>query len=104
MNDWVARLTTPAITYKPSAVEMSAISKIYMVVKQNGVPVLTKDIDDATVTADGYTWLLSQEETQTLMSERTMSVKIDYLTTGGIRYTTVEKTYDVTDSAINEVI
>ena len=33
-----------------------------------------------------------------------MSVKIDYLTTGGIRYTTVEKTYDVTDSAINEVI
>ena len=105
MNDgWVARLTTPAFTYKPSAVDMADVSKIYLVIKQNGVSVIEKDKDDATVTESGFTWVMSQEETQTLMIERSISVQVDYLTDGGLRYTTVPKFYEVTDSAINEVI
>ena len=100
----IARLTTPAFTYKPSAVEMSAITKVFLVIKQDGAPLITKDITQATATEDGYTWTLSQEETQLLIARRSVTAQVDYLTSGGTRYTTVPKIYDITDSAINEVI
>ena len=103
-SDWVARLTTPAFTYKPSAVEISAVVKVFLVITQAKQTVLTKDIDDATITEDGFTWVLTQEETQALISGRIITVQVDYLTTGGMRYTTRPKEYTITDSAINEVI
>lgn len=100
----IARLTTPAFTYKPSAVEMNTIVKVFLVIKQNGAPVITKDITQATATEDGYTWTLTQTETETLYSRRNATVQVDYLTNGGMRYTTIPKVYDITESAINEVI
>ena len=100
----IARLTTPAFTYKPSAVEMSAITKVFLVIKQDGSPLITKDITTANITEDGYTWTLTQEETRTLTSWKTVTAQVDYLTSGGLRYTTIPKIYDITDSAINEVI
>ncbi len=100
----VARLTTPAFRYKPKAVDMADITKIYLVIKMNGASVISKDISEASVSEDGYTWILTQEETQLLMVGRTASAQIDYLTDSGMRYTTVPKVYEITDSAINEVI
>lgn len=100
----IARLTTPAFTYKPSAVDMSDITKVFLVIKQNGQPIITKDITTASITEDGYTWTLSQAETQTLASRKSVTAQVDYLTTGGMRYTTVPKSYDITESAISEVI
>ena len=103
-NGLVARLTTPAFRYKPSAVDMADITKIYLVIKMNGASVISKDISEASISEDGYTWILSQEETQKLIVGRTAEAKIDYLTNSGMRYTTAPKVYEITDSAINEVI
>lgn len=100
----IARHTTPAFTYKPSAVEMSAITKVFLVIKQDGSPLITKDITTANITEDGYTWTLSQEETRSLASRKSVTAQVDYLTSGGMRYTTIPKAYDITESAINEVI
>lgn len=98
----IARFTTPAFTYKPSAVDVADIVKVFLVIKQ-GANTITKDINDATTTEDGFTWLLTQTETQTLAHGRAVA-QVDYLSNGGIRYTTVPKIYDITESAINEVI
>lgn len=98
----IARFTTPAFTYKPSAVDVADIAKVFFVLKQ-GTNTITKDINDATTTEDGFTWVLTQTETQTLTHGRAVA-QVDYLSNGGIRYTTVPKIYDITESAINEVV
>lgn len=98
----IARLTTPAFTYKPSAVSMSDIAKIYFVLRQ-GTTEITKDITQATASEDGFTWVLAQTETQTLTTGRAVG-QVDYLTTSGVRYTTEPKMFNITQSAINEVI
>lgn len=100
----IARLTTPAFSYKPSAVSINEIAKIFLVLKQDGVAKVTKTIEDAIVSEDKFTWVLSQEETRILILGKTLLAQVDYLTNGGARYTTAQKTYSITDSAINEVI
>lgn len=100
----IARLTTPAFTYKPSAVTVSAIAKIYLVLKQDGEAKVTKTLAEATVNEDSFTWLLTQEETQSFTPKKALTAQIDYIASGGTRYTTATKTYSITDSAINEVI
>lgn len=98
----IARLTTPAFTYKPSAVEMSSITKVFFVLKQ-GENTITKDITTATTSTNGFTWVFTQTETQSLKVGRAVG-QVDYLTASGVRYTTVPKIFEITDSAINEVI
>lgn len=98
----IARFTTPAFTYKPSAVDVDDIAKVFFVLKQ-GANAITKDINDAMTTENGFTWVLTQTETQSLTSGRAVA-QVDYLSNGGIRYTTVPKIFDITQSAINEVI
>lgn len=98
----IARLTTPTITYKPEAVEVANVTEIFLVIKQ-GSTAIEKDINSATVTADGFSWLFTQEETETLKAGRVGIAKIDYLA-GDTRYTTGDFPFDVVNSAINEVI
>lgn len=100
----IARLTTPAFTYKPSMVPISEVAKIFFVLWQDDNILVQKDITQATVSENGFTWILSQVETQALISRKQAFGKIDYLTTGGLRYTTRTKVYEITESAINEVI
>ena len=100
---YIARWTTPSITYKPSAVEIANVDEIYLVISQNGVEVIRKDKDDATVSENGFTWYLEQTDTALLNSKRISDVQIDY-TSGTARYTILPRHYEITDSAINEVI
>ena len=103
MNN-IARWTTPAITYKPSAVDIEDIDDIFLVIKQNGQEILRKGISDATVsTTTGFLWVFTQEETSLLNSQSVSVVQIDY-TSGTARYTTVPRQYRITESAIDEVI
>lgn len=99
----IARWTTPSITYKPSAVEIANVDEIYLVIKQGGVEVIRKDKDAATVSTNGFTWFLEQTDTSLLSAKRVSVVQIDY-TSGTARYTTIPRQYEITDSAINEVI
>lgn len=102
MNN-IARWTTPAITYKPSAVEVANIDEIFLVVKQNGREILRKSKTDAAIDEVGFTWMFSQADTSSLSSKIVSVVQIDY-TSGSMRYTTMPKQYIITESAINEVI
>lgn len=103
MSEIIARYTTPAITYKPSVVSVENIDEIFLVIKQQGHEKFRKSIDDASVSENGFTWLLSQEETSALCPNIPSSVQIDYLS-GAMRYTTIPKLYNITESAISEVI
>ena len=103
MNE-IARFTTPAIIYKPSMVEIANIDEIFLVVKQNGREILRKGKTDATVsTTTGFTWMFTQQDTSALNSRAISMVQIDY-TSGAMRYTTYPKPYNITESAISEVI
>lgn len=99
----IARYTTPSITYKPSMVEISNVDEIYLVIRQREAEVIRKDLDDAIVDENGFTWFLSQEDTSALSSKFTASIQIDYLC-GTARYTTKPMPYDISDSAVDEVI
>ena len=98
----IARLTTPTFTYKPEAVEVANITQIFLVLKQGSVTI-EKDIADATVTADGFSWAFTQEETEILKAGRMLTAQIDYLA-GDTRYTTREFPFEVAGSAKNVVI
>ena len=99
----IARYTTPSITYKPSMVEIANVDEIYLVISQRDAEVIRKDLDDAIVDENGFTWFLSQEDTSALSSKFTASIQIDYLC-GTARYTTKPMPYDISDSAVDEVI
>ncbi len=100
----IARWTTPIITYKPSAVESDSIAEIYLVIKQGGHTLVTKALEDATITDGRFAWQLTQEETSVLASKRNAIIQIDYKANSGMRYTTVPRQYDISESGINEVI
>lgn len=102
MNE-IARFTTPAIIYKPSMVEIANIDEIFLVVKQNGREILRKGKTDASIGENGFTWMFSQQDTSALNSRAISMVQIDY-TSGAMRYTTYPKPYNITESAISEVI
>ena len=99
----IARWTTPAITYKPYAVEAGSISEIIMVIKQAGKTIIRKSIDDAIADEDGFTWALTQEDTAALNNGISAKIKFDF-TSNEKRYTTRDFTYCVEDSAVEEVI
>ena len=100
MNE-IARWTTPSITYKPEAVAIENIDEIFLVVKTGGKEILRKAKAEATVSTSGFTWFF--EQTDTAKFSDTIQIQVDY-TSGVTRYTTVPKTYRITESAINEVI
>ena len=102
MNE-IARFTTPAITFKPSAVGVGDIDEIYLVIKQYGIEVLRKDKDDASRNENSFTWFFTQSDTSQLSSTVPSVVQIDYLT-GATRYTTKPRMFVITESAISEVI
>ena len=99
----IARYTTPAITYKPSAVAIADVDEIYIVIKQNKREIIRKGKDEAVIDENGFTWFFEQTDTAKLDSKPVSSVQIDY-TSGSARYTTIPKRYNITESAINEVI
>lgn len=100
MNE-IARWTTPSITYKPEAVAMENIDDIYLVVKEKGKEILRKVKAEATVSSNGYTWTFEQTDTSKFAD--VVQIQVDYKS-GVSRYTTVPRTYKITESAINEVI
>ena len=102
MNE-IARFTTPSIWYKPAQVEATDISKIFLVLSQDGVEVLRKDITQAQISEGSFVWMFSQEDTALFDSKKPAVAKVDYLS-GTMRYTTRAKQYFISESAIQEVI
>ena len=100
----IARWTTPSITYKPTANPASNIAELRLVISQNGIDVIVKDQTTATISDGAFIWDFAQGETAQLLLGRPASIKVDYLTNDGKRYTTRRFDANVVDSAVNEVI
>lgn len=99
----IARWTTPSITYKPSLTAVADIDEIVLVIAQGNYSIV-KTLADAVVSEGKYYWDLTQEETAGLSSANTGTLKIDYLTNADKRYTTQRIIFNVSESAVNEVI
>lgn len=99
----IAQYTTPAISFKPSMVEVEAIDLIEMVMKQRGKVKITKGLEDAQINEGRFVWLLTQEETALLDPKAVTTIKIDYKSRG-MRYTTEQFEYKTEESAISEVL
>lgn len=95
----IARYTTPSFTFTPTAVSAEDITDIRLVIGN-----ITKTEADAEIVDGAFVWSFTQAETGSLSSGETISVKIDYVTDSGKRYTTERRYASITDSAVNEVI
>ena len=60
MNE-IAGFTTPSLWFKPSSVEATDISKIFLVLSQDGNEILRKDITQAQISEGRFVWVFSQE-------------------------------------------
>ena len=100
----IAQWTTPSITYKPSKVQMEDVDEIYLTISQTGDEIIQLDKGAASVTEEGFIWLLSQEQTSALSTAKSALIQVDYKTTAGLRYTTMPKSVEVLNSAVKEVI
>ena len=101
----IARWTTPSISYKPSANAAENIAEIYLVIKQRDVILIKKDQTSATINEEGaFVWEFAQGETSVLEINTPASIKVDYKTNDGKRYTTKIFSTSVSDSAIDEEI
>lgn len=100
----IARWTTPAISFKPSMVEPENISEIKCVLTQNGVDLIVKTLEDATINEGRFIWQLTQEESALLATHRATMLQFDYLATSGMRYTTIPQKYDTMNSATDEAM
>lgn len=95
----IAKFTTPSITFTPTAAPIEDITDIRLVIGS-----ITKTEADADIVDGAFVWDFTQAETGTFTTGDTISVKIDYVTTAGKRYTTERRYASITDSAVNEVI
>lgn len=100
----IARWTTPGLTYTPQAVNADEIAEIALVIKQGDTTILEKDLSEATLSDGAFTWEFTQEETATLSANAIATVKIDYLTNNGKRFTTRTFTVNMANSAKDEVM
>ena len=100
----IARWTTPAISYKPEKVTSDAVAAIKCVLTQNGVDLVIKTLDDATIVDGRFIWVLTQQESASLSLLRKTYLQFDYLTNMGMRYTTVPREYGMTNSATDEAM
>ena len=100
----IARWTTPTVKYKPSQAEVQTIEEIYLAISQGGTVLIRKGIDEAEKLEDGFSWDFTQEETSLLTNRKAITIQIDYKCFNGMRCTTMPRTYNAINSAIDEVI
>ena len=100
----IVRWTTPSISFKPSATTANNITEIVLAISQNGANIIKKFLADATIASGTFTWQLTQTESAALTDGIEASVRVDYLTNTGLRYTVRPQKAAVSSSALNEVL
>lgn len=104
MNE-IIRGTTPTITFSFSTVRPADIAVAYLTI--TGLCsnlVIQRELDSATVTSDGISWTLTQEETLLLVVGMMVQVLCDWRLADGTRGRSKAVTYRVGETAKNEVI
>ena len=99
----VIRGTTPTIEYTFNTVNVAQISKAFLTVKENGVVIINKDINDAVVGTKTLSFELSQADTLK-MTFPECKVMLNWLLDDGTRGAGEEITLHVYENHLNEVI
>lgn len=87
----VIKCTTPTFKYTFSVVPVNTITEAYLTIEQAGAVKLERDLTTATVGDKYLTWTLTQAETLSFASG-TASVMLNWLTSGGTRGASGERT------------
>ena len=100
----IIRGTTPTIRYTFSSVDVSDIDVAKLIIKQNGVSLISKELSDATVGETYLDWKLSQEDTFKLSKDLMAMVGLDWLLEDGTRGIGNSVLCSVCDPNYNQVI
>ena len=102
----IIRATTPKITFKYKTVDVSDIAKTVLTIKQNGTTVVERD--ETTMTTDTtektISWILTQEETLSLMPKRKSEAVCDWVLTDGTRGRSYVAEFGTEEPGKDEVI
>lgn len=100
----IARYSTPTIQINFKTIDPATISEAYLVFKRSGVPVLTKELDTATVDETWISWTLTQAETGEMAVNTSLTVYCDWKLTDGTRGRSHTKDFRIAETGVNEVI
>lgn len=103
----IIRWTTPTFEFPfDEDIDVSDIDSAYLVLKQWGNTIVSKDITEATIdtTTNTVSWTLTQAETGLIANGKKCEAMCDWLLSDGTRGRSDVVPYSVEDSGINEVI
>lgn len=103
----IIRWTTPTFEFSfGEDIDVSDIDTAYLVLKQWGNTIVSKDITEADIDTDAnsISWTLTQAETGLVVTAKKCDVMMDWLLDDGTRGRSDVASYSVEDSGINEVI
>ena len=98
--------TTPTIIFKYKSINVSEITKAFLVIKQSVTTIVERDISSATVNTEDnqLEWILTQAETLDLKVGTTVFISCDWLLTSGTRGRSRMYRCEVEPSGKNEEI
>lgn len=99
----IIRGTTPTIQFTFSQIDPTDIVTAYLVIKQDGVAMITKPLTEATVDGNAVSFVLSQEETLGLR-RRSGTIVLDWKAANGVRGRSAVCDFDTGEPGKNEVI
>lgn len=103
----IIRWTTPTFEFPfDEDIDVSDIDSAYLVLKQWGNTIVSKDISEADIDTDANTvsWTLTQAETGLITNGKTCEAMCDWVLSDGTRGRSDVASYRVENSGINEVI
>ena len=100
----IIRGTTPTLEFKYNSIQISDITVANLYVKQQGVAIISKQIDTATVANSKISWTLTQTETLHLKPATSAAIVCDWKTNAGLRGRSEELLADVKEPGKAEEI
>ena len=97
--------TTPTIKYVFSTVDPADFAEAIFTIKDShNQEKLRKTLDTATISEGRIEWTLTQEETLSLVVGSSLTMMLNWLTSGGVRGASMEEVVTVVRNHINEVM
>lgn len=103
-NNALIRGTTPTIEFVYTDISVGDIVKAVLTIKQDRRTIIEKSIEDATVSTNSVSWVLSQKDTLLLREKKDAHIMCDWKLNSGLRGRSVVLIADVEDSGKNEEI
>lgn len=104
MENSIIRGTTPTIEFTFSVVSVTDLDEAVFTLEVDGVNIVERELDTATLGTASLIWTLTQTETLSLAANRVARATCTWLTSGGVRGQSKTVSYVISDTPINEVM